>query len=308
MEFRKNALMTAIYSCFDKDGNVDVEAQKKLANVLIEKGIEGFYAGGATGEGFSMGTAERKQVIKAVCEAADHRVPVIAYVGCNDTNSAIELAKWAEQCGADAISSVPPYIGGYEYREVLNYYRTLAASVKIPLIVYANTYTYTLSFDQVCEILNLPNTIGLKYTAYDHYTLRMLTEAMPDKIFFSGADEMFGSALIAGVDGIIGSTYNFAPELFLDLRNAFEKGDMKEFTRLSLAGTKMVDIFIRNDYTANMKNILKILGYGQGYMRHPFMLASEESFKKCIAELREFKAKYNINNVGFLNDILEICK
>lgn len=303
MEFRKYPIMPAVVTMFDKDGNIDEKSQRKMIRFMIDKNVDGFYIGGATGEGFLMSKEERKQLLSIVIDEIGKKVPAIAYVGANDTKTAVELAKFAESCGADAISSVPP--ANCDFKAVKKYYTKLAESVKIPLLVYTNLTTRQLSVDEAIEICNIPNCIGMKYTAHNHYNLRMMTLAMPDKLIFGGADEMAASAFISGATGLIGSTYNLTPEIFMDLRRAFEDGDMAEFTRLSEISVCIVDALIRCNFMASMKGLLKNLGIGQGFSREPFLSFNDDELKPIIKEFTAIKEKYNITNVELFN---KLCK
>ena len=303
MELRKYPIMPAVVTMFDKEGNVDEASQRKMIRFMIDKDVDGFYIGGATGEGFLMCKEERKKVLSVCIEEIGKKVPAIAYVGANDTKTAVELAKFAEGCGADAISSVPP--ANCDFKAVKKYYTTLAESVKIPLLVYTNLTTRQLSVEEAVEICNIPNCIGMKYTAHNHYNLRMMTLKMPDKLIFGGADEMAGSAFIAGATGLIGSTYNLTPEIFMDLREAFEKGDMAEFIRLNEISVCVVDALIRCNFMSSMKTLLMKIGIGDGICREPFVSFEEKQLEPIIKEFTEIKEKYNITNVELFN---KLCK
>lgn len=108
--------------------------------------------------------------------------------------------------------------------------------------------------------------------------LKMLKVSLKNNIIFSGADEMIASAMISGTDGAIGTIYNFAPELYIDLRKAFEKGDMKEFLRLNEAGVLIVDAFISNSFISSLKALLKKSGIGQGYAGNPISASAKCNF------------------------------
>ena len=304
MEFRKHPIMPAVVSMFDRERNVDEQAQRKMIRFMIDKKVDGFYIGGATGEGFLMNVEDRKKVLSICIDEIAGKVPAIAYIGANDTKTAIELAQFAEKCGADAISSVPPANCGF--KAVKKYYIDVAESVKIPLLMYTNLTTRQLTVEEAVELCNIPNCIGMKYTAHNHYNLRMMTQKMPEKLIFGGADEMAGSAFISEATGLIGSTYNLTPEIFIDLRDAFEKGDMKEFVRLNEACVCIVDALIRCDFMASMKFLLKKMGIGQGFSREPLIsFESDEQLEPIIKEFTFIKKKYNIQNVELFN---KFCK
>ena len=305
MKFEKFAILPAVVTMFDKEGNFDERAQRKLVKSLLDKKAEGFYIGGATGEGFMMTVEERKKVLETCIDEIGGKVPAIAYTGCNDTKTAKELSKFAERCGADAVSSVPPYYGGFSYGAIKKYYTDVAESVNIPLMIYTNLFTREMSEEEIKTLCGIPNCIGIKYTNHNHYKLRMLTAELKDKLIFSGADEMIGSAMIAGATGAIGTTYNIFPEIFMDLRDAFCAGNMKEFLRLNEVCTAVVDAFIKNRFLSSLKFIFKKLGLGCGVCREPQdNLSDEKELEPLLNSLREIKSRYSVGNMGFLEELL----
>ena len=304
MKFEKYPIIPAVVTMFDKNGDFDEQAQRKIIRFLLDKKADGFYIGGATGEGFMMSAEERKRLIATCAEEINGKVPAIAYTGMNDTKNAIELSKFAEKCGADAVSSVPP--SGFEFADIKKYYADIAASVDIPLVIYTNLTTRQLSIDEILEICSIPNCIGMKYTNHNHYLMRMLSLKMKDKFIFSGADEMIGSSMIAGATGAIGSTYNLTPEIFMDLRDAFLAGDMKRFLRLNEACVCIVDALIRCNFMASMKALLKTMGIGDGVCREPRSSFNRSSqLDPILKEFKTIKEKYDIADVELFN---ALCK
>ena len=97
----------ALNAIYDENDNVDLEKMKALVRVYNSLGVPGVYACGSTGEGFLLSTEERKQVARAVKEAAGDDFTVIVHIGCASTKESIELAKDCEKVGIDAVSAVP---------------------------------------------------------------------------------------------------------------------------------------------------------------------------------------------------------
>ena len=97
----------ALNAIYDENDNVDLEKMKALVRLYKSLGVKGVYACGSTGEGFLLSTEERKQVARAVKEAAGDDFTVIVHIGCASTKESIELAKDCEKVGVDAVSAVP---------------------------------------------------------------------------------------------------------------------------------------------------------------------------------------------------------
>lgn len=102
-------VIPAVLTVFDKEENIDEVGMRQLVSFLIDKGVNGLYLTGSTGEGFTMTSEERKKVVEIVIDETAGRVPVVVHVGAIGTKISIDLAKHAESVGADGISSVPPF-------------------------------------------------------------------------------------------------------------------------------------------------------------------------------------------------------
>ena len=111
----------ALLTPFTQDNTINESALKRLIEYNIKKGVSGFYVTGSTGEAFLLSMEERKQVMKLVKNAVNGRCKLIAHVGCIATHLAIELAKYAEELGYDAISSVAPYYYKFSFSEIKQY-------------------------------------------------------------------------------------------------------------------------------------------------------------------------------------------
>ena len=101
-------IIPALVTPFDDRGEVNTSSLRALVNKLIGEGVGGFYVCGSTGEGLLLEEQERKQILETVVEESNGSVPVIAHVGALSTKQAVRLAVHARECGADAVSSIPP--------------------------------------------------------------------------------------------------------------------------------------------------------------------------------------------------------
>ena len=120
MKEKFKGVFPALLTPFDKNGAINVDSVKKLVDLNVKKGVNGFYVGGSSGEGLLLTVDERKQLFKAAAEANEGRTTLIAHVGTICTDHAIEMAKYAKEVGFDAISAVAPYYYGFGYDAIKN--------------------------------------------------------------------------------------------------------------------------------------------------------------------------------------------
>ena len=288
-------VIPAMITLFDEHENVDVKRTREMTEFLIERGADGLYLTGSTGEGFLMDHAERKLVVETVIDQVAGRIPVIVHVGDIGTRKSIELARHAEAAGADAVSSVPPFYWKFSNEDIINYYRDIAQSTSLPMVIYSVPLAGSLGVDLIMQLAKLPNVKGLKFTGKDHDQLNYLKANLPeDFIIYSGCDEMALSGLAVGADGIIGSFYNVMPELFTAIARCIQQSDLKRGLRLQRIGTEIILECIKYDYLALMRNMIAWQGVDAGFSRRPFRNYDDSELDDLKAKLLAIGDKYAV--------------
>ena len=126
------AIITPMYP----DGSVNYEELAKLVEFQIANGTDAIVACGTTGESSTLGDEEHVQVIKAVVDQVNGRVPVIAGAGSNDTAYAVWLSREASDLGADALLHVTPYYNKTSQSGLIRHFNTIADATDLPVILY----------------------------------------------------------------------------------------------------------------------------------------------------------------------------
>lgn len=265
-------IFPALLTPFDKKGKIHEESLRKLVHALLNKGVDGFYVCGSTGEAFLLSLEERKQILSIVMDEVKGKAAVICHVGAIATHFSMELARHAAELGADAISSIPPFYYKFSQSEILGYYNDLA-DVGLPLILYnfPALSGVTLTKELVWELRKHENIIGIKFTSSDMYQLERMKNADPDLLVYNGFDEMFLSGLAMGADGAIGSTFNFMPEKFLQIQHLFTQGNLDEARTEQASANAVIDALLKTGKLLNaQKYLIDLQGIPFGECRKPF--------------------------------------
>ena len=271
-------IFPALLTPFDKDDNVNVAELTRLVEWHISQGVTGFYVAGSTGEAFLLSEEERKLVYATVKQAAGDRATLIAHVGAVSTKQAVEYAKYVESLGYDAVSAVAPFYYKFSNAQVIEHYKAIADSVKIPLVIY-NIPAFSgvdLSLDEVSGLLEHDNILGIKYTSNDYFKMQQIRARFPEKIIYNGFDEMMVCGLAMGADGGIGSTYNFMADKFIKIRELWEAGDVKGAQAVQQEANVIIAALIKVGVMAGEKAVLTLLGYDFGNCRKPFDSLTDE--------------------------------
>ena len=297
-------VIPALITPFDINENFDEKRMRNLVDHLLEKGVDGLYLTGSTGEGFLMTPDERKKVVEVVVDQVQGRIPLIAHVGAIGTKISIDLAKQAADAGVDAISSVPPFYWKFNGDEIFHYYKDITESTDLPMIVYNIALAGLVGFEQVKKFATIEGVAGVKYTATSHFeVMRMKEELGKDFVVYSGCDEMAMSGLSFGADGLIGSFYNLMPELFIAINRAMTNKDLKTAEEKQRIANIIIIHATQKNYVGIMKRALSWLGVDAGYCRSPFSNFSKEEEKALKEEFRILKDKHGIKGVDFLDAI-----
>lgn len=299
-------VIPALLTPFDKDENLYEEGLRALIRRMIADGVHGLYITGSTGEGFLMDMDERKRAVEITVDEVAGRIPVMVHVGAISTKLSVELTQHAYEAGADAISSVPPFYYRFGEAEIVEYYRALAEATPLPMIVYNIPLAGLMGYDTILKLAKIENVKGIKYTANSHFEITQLKKDLgEDFMVYSGSDEMAISGLLAGADGLIGSTYNVLADTFLSLYDFFRKGDIVKANEVMKEAVAMIlKMLSYGNLNALLKALNRLRGVDAGYSRAPFRNHTEEELVKIAAELRDMKKAMNLQHVGFIEELI----
>ena len=220
-------IIPAFYACYNKDGGIDTEAVRALTRWFIEKGVQGLYVGGSSGECIYQSKEERKLVLENVMAEAKGKLTIIAHIACNNTADSQELAAHAESLGVDAIASIPPIYFKLPPYAIAKYWNDMsAAAPNTDFIIYniPQLAGVSLSVPLLKEMLKNPRCIGVKNSSMPTQDIQMWKDE--GAIVFNGPDEQLISGLVMGAIGGIGGTYGAMPELYVELYRCVKSGDL----------------------------------------------------------------------------------
>ena len=276
----------ALITPLTKEEKLNVSALETLLQFEMKKGADGFYIGGATGEGLLLDIPERKKLCEKSIEFIGKEKTKIVHITDINFRNTIALAKHAEACGPDAISSIAPIYFKYDENDIYNYYKEIAQNINIPLIIYYTAAAgVNMSTDLFCRLFEIDNITGVKWTSSNYYELIKLRERCPDANIFNGPDEMLVCGLSSGADGGIGSTYNVMYPLIRSIYDHFRAGNMTEALEQQKKADKIINVMLRYSVIPVCKMILEEMGIAVGHASFPMTRYSKEERAVIKAEL-----------------------
>lgn len=269
-------LMAAPFTAFDRDGGLDLDRIADQVAGLRADGVHAAFVCGTTGEGASLTEAERARVAERWCAEAGPGFEVVVHVGHASLRVASELARGAAAMGATAVAAVAPYFHRPRTVEELVEACAEVAGAAGPLPFYfyhlPEMTGVRVAMAEFIELgrEQIPNFAGVKFTHNDLAELGQCLQAAGDDLeIMAGRDEILLPSLAAGAVSAVGSTYNFAAPLYLDLADAFAAGDLASARRLQQIARGMIDLVQPFGGLPALKAIASMVGVDCGPCRLP---------------------------------------
>lgn len=271
-------ITVALNTPFDQEGNVDLEAARKVVDYFCNKGIKQMYVCGSTGEGFLLDTEERMAVTEAVVSQAAGRMNIIVHVGCPDTRHSALLAEHAWKTGADAISAVPCVYYRMGEESVYAHWTTITEAADLPFFIYniPQLTGFQLSMGLFNRMLKNDRVAGLKCSSDPvKDIMKFKTAGGKDFLIFNGSDSQFIAGRLMGAEGGIGGTYGAMPELYLKMDELIKREEWRKAHQVQERVNQFVGRLssFPSMYGA-VKSIISLDGCKIGNPRLPFLPVS----------------------------------
>ena len=274
-----------------KDDNLDESSYRKLIDYHIKNGTNGVVPGGTTGESPTLSHNEHKKIIDIAVKECKGKIPVIAGTGSNSTEEAVDLSKYAEKAGSDAILVVTPYYNKPTQEGLFQHYKKINDNVGIPIIIYniPSRSVIDMSVDTMAKLYELKNIKGVKDATGDLNRVDKQLKAMGKEfIQLTGNDDNALEFNKRGGVGSISVTANIAAKLTSDFQKACVK-DMNEAIKLDkLLQPLHSSLFIESN-PSPVKYAASLLGMSSPTVRLPLVEIREETKKKVSDALKVAK-------------------
>lgn len=285
----KNTIFTgagvAIVTPMNDDGSVNYDVLGEMIEMQIAGGTDAIIICGTTGESSTLTDDEHRECIRYTIEKVNHRVPVIAGTGSNDTAYAIELSKDAEEMGADALLVVTPYYNKTSQRGLIAHYTAIADAVNIPIILY-NVPSRTgvnISIDTYKALAEHKNICAAKEASGNISAVAKLIAECGDKLdVYSGNDDQIVPIMALGGKGVISVLSNVMPKETHEIAQLCLDNNCAEAAKLAAKYLEIANDLFIDVNPIPVKAALNIMGIKAGPCRLP--LYEMEESKKAVLE------------------------
>lgn len=289
----KNRIFTGMASAMITPMNaqgVDYEAMERFIEFQIENGINALVVMGTTGENATLEPWEQKEVIRFTVEKVNHRIPVIAGTGTNNTAHVLQNTKNACEVGADAVLVVTPYYNKGTQKGLITHFTAVADASSVPVILY-NVPSRTgvnLLPRTVAELAKHPNIVAIKEASGSMAQLVELMALCGDQIdVYSGEDALTVPMLAMGAAGTISVLSNVAPKESVAMTDAFFAGKIEEAAQWQCKLLPLINALFSEVNPIPVKAAVSALGFGKDYLRLPLTPMEAGHREVLLAEMRK---------------------
>jgi 4-hydroxy-tetrahydrodipicolinate synthase len=274
-----------------KDDSLDEENYIKLIDYHLKNGTNGIVPGGTTGESPTLSHNEHKKIIEISVKECNSKIPVIAGTGSNSTDEAIELSKFAEKAGSNALLIVTPYYNKPTQQGLYQHYKKINDNVGIPILIYniPSRSVIDMTVETMTKLYELKNIIGVKDATGDLKRVGLQKKSMGnDFIQLTGNDDNALEFNKLGGVGAIGVTANIAAKLSSDFQNACVNDKNKASELNKILQPLHAAMFIESN-PSPVKYAASLLKMCNANVRLPLVEVQDETKKKIFEALKVAK-------------------
>ena len=288
-------IIPALFTPFKANEEIDEDSLSSLINYLIESGVHGLWVMGTSSEFSSLSIGELKKSYGFIYEAVNNRVPCVAAVSSCSTKVSSGLAKYVEAIGYEAVAATPPYYLQSNARSLVEHYRAISESVKIPFAVYDNAAaTHHAIPESLVKTMNQELGLNMMKVLQDPkknpiLKCRNLKKILPDdfNILIASAHFSYYAFTMGTADGTISALLNVIPETFVEMYEAIKSGDMKKAQELQY--NKIIPLGFISFLLDNSENVA--MAMGKTILKWRGVIESE-TVRKPLGPLNDWQINY----------------
>jgi dihydrodipicolinate synthase/N-acetylneuraminate lyase len=279
----------AIITPMTREGKLNEAAFREVMEFNIQAGVHGFWVAGGTGESILLDDDENMRIAEIAADQSRGRIKNIMHVGASTTARAARMAEHAAKAGVEAICCVPPFFYKPSDEAVVEHYNTVASAADLPFFVY--NLPQATGVEVTPELMlkiqeGVPQLSGLKHSGPVFHDVRAFADMGLNCLIGNGM--LMLPALTIGATGCVDGPPNMAPELWIDIWNAYNDGDIKRAEAAQTRATKLARLVIQYGLHATAKAALsERLGIDCGDPRPPGLPLTAEQHAQVMKSMAE---------------------
>ena len=273
MSIQWKGVMPAVTTQFNENDELDLQLFRKNIHAQLDAGVHGIVLGGTLGEASTLTDEERRILTRETVELVEDRVPVLMNIAEQTTVAAIALAKTAEEDGAKGLMMLPPMRYKASDEEVVEYFKAVANSTSLPIMIYNNPVDYKIEvtldmFETLLE--SCPNIQAVKESTRDTTNIARIKNRFGDRLaIMCGVDTLALESLLIGADGWVAGLVDAFPAETVAIYELQKAGRIKEALAIYRWFMPLLELDIHTKLVQYIKLASTHTNIGSEYVRAP---------------------------------------
>lgn len=279
----------AVLTPFTKDDTIDYDVFKLNINHQLSAGIDGIILSGSLGETSTLCNAEKKDLLIYTKELVQDKVPVVMNIAEQSTKAAIQAAKEAEEVGADGLMLLPPMRYKADERETVEYFKAVAGSTSLPIMIYNNPVDYKIlvTLDMFETLARIPNIKAVKESTRDVSNVtRMINRFGKRFSIMCGVDPLAMECLCMGADGWVAGLVDAFPRETVAIYRLIKAGYYQDALKIYRWFLPVLELDIHPKLVQYIKLAASITGIGTEDVRAPRLVVEGEERQVVITTIQ----------------------
>lgn len=285
-----NGIYPALTTKFTAADQLDLPLFEKNLQAQLAAGVEGIILGGTLGEASVLTTGEKETLIKFAVEKCDGKVPVILNIAEGATREALQQASYAKEWGATGLMILPPMRYKSDHRETVTYFKTVAASTDLPIMIYNNPVDYKIevTLDMFAELSDSKNIEAVKESTRDVTNVTRMINRFGGRFkILCGVDTLAMEELCLGADGWVAGLVCAFPAETVAIYKLVKAGRLEEARKIYRWFMPLLELDIHPKLVQYIKLAETQAGIGSEFVRPPRLTLIGEERERVLQVINE---------------------
>jgi 1-pyrroline-4-hydroxy-2-carboxylate deaminase len=290
MSFKWKGVFPALTTPFTPKDELDLPLFEKNLHAQLAAGVEGIILGGTLGEASVITTEEKERLVKFAVDKVDGKVPVVINIAEGSTREALKQAALARQWGARGLMLLPPMRYKSDHRETVTYFKTIADSTDLPIIIYNNPVDYKIEVtgDMFDELQSCKNIGAVKESTRDVTNVTRMINRFGDRYkILCGVDTLAMEEICLGADGWVAGLVCAFPRETVAIYRLVKEGKIEEATKIYRWFMPLLELDIHPKLVQYIKLAAALTGIGSEYVRAPRLMLEGEERERILKIINE---------------------
>ncbi len=272
MQFEWKGVFPALTTKFTNNDSLDLPLFDKNLQAQLAAGVNGVILGGTLGEASVLTNQEKETLVKFALEKINGKVPVIINIAEGSTKEALNQAAMAAAWGANGLMLLPPMRYKSDHRETVLYFKTIAESTSLPIMIYNNPVDYKteVTLNMFDELQSCSNIMAVKESTRDVTNVTRMKNRFGDRFkILCGVDTLAMEELCLGADGWVAGLVCAFPKETVAIYELVKSGKIDEAIKIYRWFMPLLELDIHPKLVQYIKLAETMTGIGSEYVRAP---------------------------------------